>query len=374
MKKPKINFWLVLNLITSLILLILAGWLWLRLDRLETKQAMNQVPGSPLTVVLASWLTAVPTPMAMVTPFPPVDMEEDVSRDSSQTYAENENIQKPNPTPDPTVVDQGPNGRNWSLVTSAAAFGAHRALVPLAFLDKVWVLGGLGSNSVWSSVDGNHWDKAANQFYISSLCYSATVFKNRLWAVGGHFVVSSTDGVHWDLINDHPPFGSRTQNTLTAFNNRLWMIGGTGTGIMNDIWYSDDGKNWNCALPHAPFPQRRAFGTAVFQGKIWITGGIQDSVYTPLDDIWNSSDGFHWQQVQAGPHYEGRHSIGFTEYHNKLWVIAGDNGQIMGGGPGCLEQPRRDPLGLCKTRWGFQRPGRQFGRCLQRPNLDHGRG
>jgi hypothetical protein len=319
--RRKLRLWPAPKVIGGVLLLVLLFLNWLRLGRIEKE--LNRHSYAPLTVLLP---TNTPTATHTFTPTPTTTSERTPEADSQEASMGN-----PSSTSEMEVADQGPAGRDWGLVTSGAGFGAHRGLVPLAFQDKLWVLGGEGSDSVWSSTDGGQWVEASPQFYISSLCDGAAAFKGRLWAVGGHYVVSSADGAHWDLVNGHPPFGSRNQITLTAFNNRLWMIGGVSEGTMNDVWCSENGKDWECALRQAPFPQRRAHGTAVFQGKIWVTGGIRDSVYAPLDDIWNSADGFHWQQVQAGPHYDGRHSTGFTAYHDKLWVIAGDNGKKRGG-------------------------------------------
>ncbi len=317
----KNNIFLMLNFFVSLALLLSLGFLWYRMGKLEGRMAQI-----PLPVV----------PSQAMSPAPPIPQSTGViagdNDDGSDSIQDETQTAQVGPTLSVSEADKGVPGKDWGLVTRSTGYRSHYGTVPLVFNGMIFAVGGEGLDAVWESTDGDQWTEAAPDFYIPSLCHGATVFKGRLWAVGGRGRVSSSaDGVHWDLATDNAPFGPRNKISLTAFNGRLWMIGGVSNDVMDDVWCSDDGKNWQCALVHAPFLSRRDHQATVFNGKIWITGGIHDSVYTPLDDIWNSPDGFHWQQVPAGPHYSGRHSFGFVAYQGKLWVTAGDNGKVIGG-------------------------------------------
>jgi hypothetical protein len=244
-----------------------------------------------------------------------------------------EPVSNQTPIPNIPIVDQGPLGRDWGLVTPSASIGNARGFVPLVFQNKLWIVSSESGKSVWCSTDGSQWTETAEEYGLNAPggC-GAEVFRGRLWVAGGNgYVADSQDGIHWDIITHTAPFGVRYQTTLTTFNNQLWLIGGVHGSPANDVWCSSDGKEWKCILEAAPFPGRRAHQTVVFNGKLWVIGGIHDSVYTPMDDIWYSSDSSHWQQSNAGPHFEGRHSLGVVVDQGKLWVISGDNGQRWGG-------------------------------------------
>ena len=89
--------------------------------------------------------------------------------------------------------------------------------------------------------------------------HRATVFKDRIWLVGGvdnnadykNDVWSSADGAQWVLAVGNAPWKGRCMHSLETFNHKLWIIGGrsnlesTFEKLFNDVWYSDDGVSWS---------------------------------------------------------------------------------------------------------------------------------
>src|SRR5688572_5360766 len=94
-------------------------------------------------------------------------------------------------------------GVDWEQATGAAAFSGRYRHSSVVFNNKLWVIGGFGSNGG---------------------------LKNDVW--------SSPDGVNWTQATGAAPFSARQGHTSVVFNNKIWVIGGdsgVGGGHKNDV-------------------------------------------------------------------------------------------------------------------------------------------
>ena len=130
------------------------------------------------------------------------------------------------------------DGINWTQEVSNANYGYLNGRIPVAFLNKVWLIGSGTTNSteVWQSVDGKNFTQVTvnnstlNNYGRSK--HQLVVFNNKLYIIGGKLdgtyqsgVLSSSDGVNWTSINTNNPFSPGRQNHVSlVFNNKLWVI------------------------------------------------------------------------------------------------------------------------------------------------------
>src|SRR5262245_1959449 len=148
-------------------------------------------------------------------------------------------------------VDGAP-GAAWSAVIPQAAFPPRMAHTTLPFQDRIWIMGGEGTdgaerNDVWSSADGVTWTMATDAAAWSPRGLAAgVVFQGKMWLIDGARrgdVWSSADGVQWSSMPQPAPFTGRYGHCALVFDDKLWILGGYGAAgtQINDVWSSTDG-------------------------------------------------------------------------------------------------------------------------------------
>jgi hypothetical protein len=156
-------------------------------------------------------------------------------------------------------------------------------------------------------------------------------FKNNIWAMASSLmnaVYYSFDGDSWVTATNTIPWQPRSYSAGTVFKGRMWLMGGkTPTGsTLNDVWSSIDGITWVQAKA-APWMARSSFGCFVLPGtaKMYIIGGL-DASGNALADVWGTEDGENWTQVTAQAFQNGRSAFGTVTYNGRAWVLAGKVG------------------------------------------------
>jgi dihydrofolate reductase len=90
-------------------------------------------------------------------------------------------------------VWSSPDGVTWTSATLAAAFDGRESHTSVVFNNKMWVIGGIVnninnpySNDVWSSPDGASWTRAtgAAPFCVRTR-HTGVAFVNKMWVIGG---------------------------------------------------------------------------------------------------------------------------------------------------------------------------------------------
>ena len=188
------------------------------------------------------------------------------------------------------------DGVSWTQATAAAPWPARCAGAAVVHRDRMWLLGGTENyyfgddrslkNDVWSSVDGKDWKQETAQAPWSPRAYhQAVVLNGKIYVLGGgnyvpdyhakNDVWSSADGVHWICETEAPPWAPRLWFSAAVYRDRMWVLGGWSKEKDNfgDVWHSIDGKHWQRLETKTCWKARHEHSAFVFQDKLWVAGG-----------------------------------------------------------------------------------------------------
>jgi len=229
-------------------------------------------------------------------------------------------------------------GRDWTQVTSGAAWGARTYHKAVAYNGKMWVMGGhLGADDfadVWYSVDGKRWT-VARQMGLATLGseYAAVVFNGKIWTLGangGRDVYYSTDGGTWTRVVPAPPWLPRSGAAAVVHNGRIWVLGGcrwwTDPPVYyNDVWCSADAVHWTSVTLGAQWPPLAGHQALSFDGKLWVIGGhYHFNGYDGESPMtWYSDDGRTWRLAAKGAPWGYRVGFGAAVAYRRIWLIGG---------------------------------------------------
>lgn len=236
----------------------------------------------------------------------------------------------------------------WKLVTASAPFTKRDAHNVVVFLNKLWLLGGVGGaapdysknySDVWSSQDGQTWTLVTNKApWGPRRAGEAVVFENKLWILGGvttgekylNDVWYSENGIDWTLAANQADWLPRKGFSAIVFQEKIWVMGGVAAnGAVKDVWYSENGTDWILANNKAPWKERYDLAAEVFLGKLWLSGGVFPGNMGEKD-VWYSENGFSWQKTEGEIPWPGRHGHCFLSYKDELWLIGGWSGYAHG--------------------------------------------
>lgn len=232
------------------------------------------------------------------------------------------------------------DGVNWDLITEDAPWGKRRSTTAIAFLDRIWLMGGWGPkiglrNDIWYSQDGLNWTQAAaHAAWPAREGHQLVVFKNKLWLMGGvnydkqevkNDVWYSDDGVNWSQAVKVAPWSGRWDHAVTVFQDKLWLIGGMdlNDGVFSDVWTSEDGINWNLVTDKPLWQSRQGHEILAFQDKLWLVGRFNDKENGGENDIWFSKDGLQWKRTNSNPAWLGREDSAATVFNGQIWLLGG---------------------------------------------------
>jgi len=259
------------------------------------------------------------------------------------------------------------DGVNWDLVEMRPPIEYPDLKMSIVFKDQMWLLGGGGepdwkipaTNAVWSSTDGKNWTHVTSAAAWSPRVASSVVaFKEKLWVLGGldfadgkkslkNDVWSSTDGKTWELVTASAPWSPRAFHAAVAMNGRLWVLGGGSYTpeyhSLSDVWSSEDGKSWVKEVD-APWPSRLWFSAVTYRDHMWVIGGWSKKDLN-YGDIWYSRDGRTWSELKPETKWRPRHEHSTFVLDDKLW-IAGGHADPLTNEVWTLEVPRYWPWSM----------------------------
>lgn len=233
---------------------------------------------------------------------------------------------KPGPFSSPFRVSMDSGWREVQPNGPAQQFEA----VVLSFAGRVWSIAGVGSNAVYSSLDGVTWKQHANAPFSSRTGAAGVVFAGKMWIVGGirgvvlNDVWASSDGDHWEQITPAAQWPGRNGLSAVAFQDKMWILGGHDTDRgkwFNDVWSSSDGVAWTQVRAEAAWGPREFAGVAVLGGQIFVMGGYRGGKGS-LQDVWASPDGTTWILKSSAP-WESRSSAGIAVIRGTLYLAGG---------------------------------------------------
>jgi hypothetical protein len=188
------------------------------------------------------------------------------------------------------------DGARWEQATPSAGWSPRLAAGAVVFKDKMWILGGCENyffgderslkNDVWYSSNGKEWELATDNAGWSPRAYHhAVVFEGKIWVFGGgnylpkhhalNDVWSSEDGVHWNLVTPSAQWEPRLWFSAVVYRDRIWVLGGWSESHDNfgDVWHSRNGKDWTELKSAVIWKSRHEHSAFVFKDRIWVAGG-----------------------------------------------------------------------------------------------------
>jgi Kelch motif len=200
------------------------------------------------------------------------------------------------------------DGVQWERVTGAAAWTPRLAGGLVEFRGRLWLLGGTENyyfgderslkNDVWSSADGKEWKlETANAGWTPRAYHQAVVMNDRIYVLGGgnyvpeyhanNDVWSSGDGVNWTRETGAAPWPARLWFSAAVYRDRMWVLGGWSNNPSKnwgDVWHSKDGRNWERLETKTRWKERHEHSVFVFRDRLWIAGGHAQ----PLsNEVWS---------------------------------------------------------------------------------------
>ena len=187
------------------------------------------------------------------------------------------------------------NGRDWTCLTTNAAWHGRAGLSSVVFKDEIFVLGGSFNDD--SSIVGGP---------------PARVYFNDVW--------KSRDGAHWIPVTTNAPWAPRAGAAVVAKSGFIYLLGGEDGFLcdtnrpdrcppyFNDVWRTRDGANWEQVTAAADWSPRPGHQAVVLANNIYLFGGFGLSSdpadpFKPANpmDLWVSRNGDDWRLISNSP-------------------------------------------------------------------------
>lgn len=234
---------------------------------------------------------------------------------------------------------QSEDGDNWIEVKATGHFAPRMEHTTTVFKNKLWVIGGraMGDigffnpyNDIWQSSDGKNWKKVmVKALFPARHSHKTLVYDNALWVIGGigdngfskTDVWYSKDGIDWVEVTPNTPALNLTLETAFVYNGYMWVVSGFTSLTNNQVWFSKNGVNWTLATENPAFGKVQGHTSLVYDDKMWVIGGY-DSSFNALNTVWCSKDGKDWKPVGHNGELK-RWAHASAVYDKAMWVIAG---------------------------------------------------
>ncbi len=196
------------------------------------------------------------------------------------------------------------DGKTWTEVLDKTPFGVRGYGEAVVFRDAIWQLG--SGADIWRSTDGVKWERMVEAAPYGERAASAVVvYQDKLWLLGGktpgandpvekgygdttthNDVWCSEDGVTWKQLTEHALWSPRQWFSAEVFDNRMWVLGGydnvNGTNL-GDVWSSDDGVTWQRFDGAEGFAPRHEPTTYVRGNDFFVVAG---NTWPVVNDVW----------------------------------------------------------------------------------------
>jgi hypothetical protein len=212
-----------------------------------------------------------------------------------------------------------------------------------AFLDYVWFKNALYSigtfegnverykftSSISRTYDMSTWETIAIESNLPKrFFYHPFVFQDKLWIIGGNDganqfsdIWTSEDGVHWIKQADNLPFGKREHSQFVLFDKKIFMLN-------NDVWASSDGMNWSRVADRLAKENIFGYAPVVYDNQIWLLGCNRDGIFQ--SQVLVSKDGKVWETKEAP--WTPRGAAAACVYKDKVFMTGGKYGGLSKDG------------------------------------------
>ena len=230
----------------------------------------------------------------------------------------------------------------------------------VSFNNYLWVIGGKSYSGeplkdIYKSSDGKNWSLVSdNAQFGARFGHSCTVYNNKIWLSGGikiddeegvtylNDIWNSSDGATWTKVadsretynyEDDPVFSRRAYHNMLTYKNKLWvMLGESPDGLVGDIWCSTDGITWT-DRSKIVVPRKRA-SAIVFKDSndsdyesIFVYGGYgknNNNEETALNELLLFKDkNTNWIKESSNIGFTPRFGSSITVYNNRIWLLSG---------------------------------------------------
>ena len=233
------------------------------------------------------------------------------------------------------AVVPDPTGYAWSRVTDRASY-------PEGYNYPVFTFGNwmvAMNNGAWLSTDGRKWVKTdLPESGLNSGYQKYVQFKGSIYALGtmqGNYLnmklsskIARTRNFRtWETVAERSNLPDRVFYGATVFKDKIWLLGGyDGKNYFNDVWNSSDGATWQRVTDRAAWSPRLARTMTVFKNKLWlIGGGVIDGEKeinpNSTREIWSSEDGIEWTSVKPKTDKTGSWGSSPVVFDGKLWLV-----------------------------------------------------
>jgi len=256
------------------------------------------------------------------------------------------------------------DGKSWTL-TATPGFNGRYGGQAVTLNNIFYFIGGNANgtlmNDVWSSIDGVTWTQIlannnAIQFSVvggTQFCpredFSAIVFNNLIWVIGGtpnpsnttsvglNDVWSSPDGITWTQVLKNSTaitlgtattqFPARWGSSAVSFNGNIFLMCGhdSGTNVGNidaDTWSSANGATWTLVANN--FTPVYYEQLVVNNNLMWATCGDAPYQGGAFNGVNSSSTWTNWINAGAMP-FTGRFGHLSLSFNNQVWIMGGSN-------------------------------------------------
>ena len=194
------------------------------------------------------------------------------------------------------------------------------SMTPVNLNGQLFLFNGQFQSKIWTSSDAINWTEVSDHNFDNRVFTDATVFNNRIWALGGRQgnnrigdVWSSGDGKTWrrelsSVVSQLNAFGSREFHQLVTYNNALYLIGGrtlvNGNATdVKDVWKSEDGISWtqltaDTGMSNTLYDHQ---ALAIDNDGIYVFYNNDYQSNPRLMEIWKSTDGISWAKLSEVP-------------------------------------------------------------------------
>ena len=257
------------------------------------------------------------------------------------------------------------DGKNWSLVSNNAAFGARFGHSCTVYNNKIWLSGGIKIddesgvtylNDIWNSSDGQNWTLVANSretynyeddpVFSRRAFHNMLTYKNQLWVMLGESpdglvgdIWCSTDGITWtDRSKIVVP---RKKASAIVFNDSndsdyesIFVYGGLGKNSIGEetaldelLLFKDKNINWVKESSNLGITPRFGSAITLLNNRIWLLSGASNNENNPsyISEILASNDGRNWTYMPFNSNFEPRTNHQAVNYNGMIVISGGEN-------------------------------------------------